>query len=69
MFNPGHIIDLIATNVRKTGNPFGVPTPGSTPGGRHAAGCTRRPGDALLFTGLMYQAIPYIETPPAIWSV
>ena len=28
---------------------------------RQAGGFTRRPGDALLFTGLMYQAIPYIE--------
>ncbi len=26
-----------------------------------SGGFTRRQGDALLFTGLMYQAIPYIE--------
>ena len=62
MYNPRDIIDLIATNVRKTGNPFGIPSvpaqhlvakaPAASPGGQ---------GDALLFTGLMYQAIPYIE--------
>ena len=61
MYNPRDIIDLIAANVRKTRNPFGVPSSQFNTWWREAAGFTRRPGDALLFTGLMYQAIPYIE--------
>lgn len=61
MFNPRDIIDLIAANVRKTRNPFGVPNSRFNTWWRDASGFTRRPGDALLFTGLMYQAIPYIE--------
>ena len=61
MFNPRDIIDLIATNVRQTRNPFGVPGSRFNTWWRGSAGFTRRPGDALLFTGLMYQAIPYIE--------
>ena len=61
MFEPQVIIDLIADNVRKTRNPFGVPSAQLNTWWREAAGFTRRPGDALLFTGLMYQAIPYIE--------
>ncbi len=62
MFNPRDIIELIAANIRKTRNPFGVPNSRFNTWWRHGAGFTRRPGDALLFTGLMYQAIPYIET-------
>ena len=61
MYNPRDIIDLIATNVRKTRNPFGVPSATLNTWWRGSGGFTRRPGDALLFTGLMYQAIPYIE--------
>jgi Fe-S oxidoreductase len=61
MYNPKDIIDLIATNVRKTRNPFGVPNSTLNTWGKESGGFTRRPGDALLFTGLMYQAIPYIE--------
>jgi len=59
MLDPQTIIDLIAANVRKTRNPFGVP---------HALlNSWWRPldlkleGDTLLFTGLMYQSVPYIE--------
>ncbi len=61
MYNPRDIIDLIATNVRKTRNPFGVPAGSLNTWwkGMHLGG--RRTGDALLFTGLMYQSIPYIE--------
>lgn len=62
MFNPKDIIDLIAANIRKTRNPFGVPNSRFNTWWRQGAGFTRQPGDALLFTGLMYQAIPYIET-------
>ncbi len=61
MFNPRDIIDLIAANVRQSRNPFGVPASRFNTWWRQAPGCTRRPGAALLFTGLMYQAIPYIE--------
>ncbi|MBI5237606.1 MAG: (Fe-S)-binding protein, partial [Deltaproteobacteria bacterium] len=62
MFNPQDIIDLLAANVRKTRNPFGVPAfLLNTWGWQGAPHLSRRPGDALLFTGLMYQAIPYIN--------
>ncbi|MDD2903255.1 MAG: (Fe-S)-binding protein [Syntrophales bacterium] len=61
MFNPQDIIDLLAANVRQTRNPFGVPASKFNTWWKDAGGFTRRPGDALLFTGLMYQAIPYIE--------
>ena len=61
MYNPQDIIGLIATNVRKTRNPFGVPSSRVNTWWKGFPGFTRRPGDALLFTGLMYQSIPYIE--------
>lgn len=61
MFNPTDIIDLLAANVRKTRNPFGVPACLLNTWWQSAPHFTRRPGDALLFTGLMYQAIPYIN--------
>ena len=61
MYNPRDIINLIAANVRKTRNPFGIPNSQINTWWREAPGFTRRPGDALLLTGLMYQAIPYIE--------
>jgi Fe-S oxidoreductase len=61
MFNPRDIIDLLATNVRKTRNPFGVPGSRLNTWWRPEGGFTRRPGAPLLFTGLMYQAIPYLE--------
>ncbi|RJR44856.1 MAG: (Fe-S)-binding protein [Deltaproteobacteria bacterium] len=61
MFNPKDIIDLLAANVRQTRNPFGVTPSRFNTWWREAGAFTRRPGDALLFTGLMYQAIPYIN--------
>ncbi|MCL4503888.1 MAG: (Fe-S)-binding protein [Deltaproteobacteria bacterium] len=61
MFNPRDILDLIAANVRRSRNPFGVPASSLNTWWRQAGGFPRRPGDALLFTGLMYQAIPYIN--------
>ena len=61
MYNPRHIIDLIAINVRKTGNPFGVPAAMINQWWKGVPRQTRREGDALLFTGLMYQSVPYIE--------
>ena len=61
MFNPRDVIDLIALNVRKSRNPFGIPNSQLNAWWRDLPAFTRRPGSALLFTGLMYQAIPYIE--------
>jgi Fe-S oxidoreductase len=61
MYNPKDIIDLIATNVRKTRNPFGVPATQLNTWWQGLTGGGRRRDDALLFTGLMYQSIPYIE--------
>jgi Fe-S oxidoreductase len=61
MYNPRDIINLIAANVRKTRNPFGISNSQINTWWREAPGFTRRPGDALLLTGLMYQSIPYIE--------
>jgi Fe-S oxidoreductase len=61
MYHPKDIIDLIAANVRKTRNPFGTPNSQINTWWRDLPGFTRRSGDALLFTGLMYQSIPYIE--------
>jgi len=68
MYNPKDIIDLIAANVKKTRNPFGVPGSRINTWWREAPGFTRRPGDALLLTGLMYQAIPYIEATTRVLS-
>ena len=61
MYNPRDIINLIAANVRKSRNAFGIPSSQINTWWREAPGFTRRPGDALLLTGLMYQSIPYIE--------
>ncbi len=59
MYHPKVIIDLIADNVRKTKNPFGVPKFVINNWWKGAD--LRGQGDALLFTGLMYQFVPYIE--------
>ncbi len=59
MYNPKDIIDLIADNVRKTKNPFGVPK--FVINNWWKGTDVQRQGDALLFTGLMYQFVPYIE--------
>ncbi len=61
MFEPRDIIELLAANLKKTRNPFGVPNSQLNAWWRDQPGFTRRPGAPLLFTGLMYQAIPYIE--------
>jgi Fe-S oxidoreductase len=60
MIHPKDIINLIADNVIKTKNPFGVPKFVINTWWKK----TKLPqkGDALLFTGLMYQFAPYIET-------
>ena len=59
MFKPRDIIELIANNVRKTRNPFGVPNVLMNSWWKGAD--LRTEGDSLLFTGLMYQSVPYIE--------
>ena len=59
MFKPRDIIELIADNVKKTRNPFGVP---SVLMNRWWKGMDLpAEGDVMLFTGLMYQSVPYIE--------
>lgn len=58
MYHPKIIIDLIADNVRKTRNPFGIP---KSMLNRWRTDTPVRPeGNTLLFTGLMYQFTPYI---------
>lgn len=59
MYHPKDIIDLIADNVRKTRNPFGMPKFLVNNWWKKAG--VRKDGDALLFTGLMYQFTPYID--------
>jgi Fe-S oxidoreductase len=59
MYDPKEIIELIANNVRKTRNPFGASSSVINTWWRGLP--LRREGEALLFTGLMYQSVPYIE--------
>lgn len=59
MYDPKDMVELIASNVRKTRNPFGVSNSVINTWWKSVS--FRRHGDAMLFTGLMYQSIPYIE--------
>lgn len=59
MYNPKDMIDLIADNVKKTRSPFGIPKFIANTWWKNAT--IDRDGDALLFTGLMYQFLPYID--------
>jgi Fe-S oxidoreductase len=59
MFKPRDIIELIADNVKKTKNPFGVPNVVMNRWWKSAN--LPAEGDVMLFTGLMYQSVPYIE--------
>jgi Fe-S oxidoreductase len=59
MYNPKDIIEVIAGNVRKTRSPFGIPRPLVNNWWKKMG--LHREGDALLFTGMMYQFMPYIE--------
>ena len=59
MFTPRHIIETLADNVRKTRNPFGLKK--SSLNTWWKGGSIPSDGDALLFTGLMYQLVPYIK--------
>ena len=60
MYNPKDIIDIIAGNVRSTRNPFGIPK--ALVNRWHKNVDIPEKGESLLFTGLMYQFMPYIET-------
>jgi Fe-S oxidoreductase len=59
MYNPKDMIDLIADNVKKTRSPFGIPKFMANTWWKDET--IGRDGDALLFTGLMYQFLPYID--------
>ena len=59
MYKPRDIIELIADNVKKTGNPLGAPSKVINSWWKEVA--LPREGDGLLFTGLMYQSVPFIE--------
>lgn len=59
MYDPRDIIELIGSNVRKTKNPFGAPS--SLINSWWRSHRVRSEGNAMLFTGLMYQSVPFIE--------
>ncbi|MBC8419250.1 MAG: (Fe-S)-binding protein [Desulfobacterales bacterium] len=59
MYHPKNIIDVLADNIRKTRNPFGAGNSTMNKWWKDAS--LRTEGDALLFTGLMYQMMPYIK--------
>lgn len=59
MYNPKDMIDLIADNVKKTRSPFGIPKFMANTWWKNTT--VDRDGNALLFTGLMYQFLPYID--------
>jgi Fe-S oxidoreductase len=59
MYNPLDIIALLAANVAKTRSPLGVPKFMVNRWWRKEA--LPRRGEWFLFTGLMYQFVPYIE--------
>ena len=59
MYKPRDIIELIADNVKKTGNPFGAPRRVINRWWKNLP--LPQEGSTLLFTGLMYQSVPFIE--------
>ncbi len=59
MFNPKDIIDVMARNVIKTKNPFGLNAKNLNTWWELED--LKEQGEYLLFTGLMYQMLPYIE--------
>ncbi|MCF8045583.1 MAG: (Fe-S)-binding protein [Desulfarculaceae bacterium] len=60
MFNPTDIIDILANNVKKTRGPFGIPKFITNRWWKTEE--IPEKGEYLLFTGLMYQLAPFIET-------
>lgn len=59
MYNPRDIIEVIAKNIRSTRGPFGIPKFMHNNWWKRRR--PRNKGDMLLFTGMMYQLVPYIE--------
>jgi Fe-S oxidoreductase len=59
MYNPRDIIEILAGNVRRTRSPFGVPHRLANRWWKSLK--LPSEGEALLFTGMMYQFSPYIE--------
>lgn len=60
MFNPQDIIDILARNVRQTQSPFGIPR--FMVNTWHKDQGLSGQGEYLLYTGLMYQFVPFIDT-------
>ncbi len=60
MFNPRDIIEVLADNVRQTKSPFGIPKFMVNTWYKDLS--LPKEGEYLLFTGLMYQFSPFIET-------
>ena len=59
MYKPRDIIELIADNIRKTRNPLGLSNSAINTWWKNLR--IKREGTSMLFTGLMYQLVPYIE--------
>ncbi len=60
MYNPRYIIETIAGNVKKTRSPFPIPKFMVNKWWKGMS--LPKSGERLLFTGLMYQFVPYIES-------
>ncbi|WP_022665612.1 (Fe-S)-binding protein [Desulfospira joergensenii] len=60
MFTPQDIIEILARNVRQTQSPFGIPR--FMVNAWHKDQDLPKKGEYLLYTGLMYQFTPFIET-------
>jgi Fe-S oxidoreductase len=60
MFNPRDIIEILANNVKQTKSPFGIPKFMVNTWFKDLS--LPKEGEYLLFTGLMYQFSPFIET-------
>ncbi len=60
MFKPRDIIEILASNVKQTKSPFGIPKFMVNTWWK-GAGLPKN-GEYLLFTGMMYQFAPFIET-------
>ncbi len=59
MYEPRDIIEVIADNIRKTRNPLGLSNSAINTWWKDLG--IKREGTTMLFTGLMYQLIPYIQ--------
>lgn len=60
MYNPRYIIDVLADNIRKTRNPFGAGNKTVNKSWKKEVNLPTQ-GGAMLYTGLMYQLMPYIK--------